>query len=85
MVEVVQAMKCGDLLVEVLRGYVDDQFIRNRYTLLIETTIGAGDTRKAAWEFGNGEPLRFMGYTSSSEIAAGIAEELRAVADRFDG
>lgn len=73
----------GPLAIRVMRGLVDNQFIRNRYTLMVETQIGDGDTRKCCWEFGNGEPPRFMGVTWGSEIVALIAGELKAVADRF--
>lgn len=74
----------GDLFIEASRGRIDDQFIRNRYTLMVETQIDDSDTRHCCWEFGNGEPPRFMGYTWGSEVVAKIAGELKAVAERLE-
>lgn len=74
----------GALKVETIRGRIDDQFIRNRYTLMVESQINDGDTRKCCWEFGNGEPPRFMGYTSGSEVSARLAGALKEVADRYE-
>lgn len=73
----------GPLAIRVTRGLVEDQFIRNRYTLMVETQIGDGDTRRCCWEFGSGEPPRFMGVIWGSEISALIACELEAVVERF--
>jgi hypothetical protein len=67
--------------IKVMRGLVDNQFIRNRYTLMVETQVDDRDTRKCCWEFGNGEPPRFMGYTSGSEVVARLAGELKPVAE----
>lgn len=74
----------GDLSVRVMRGMIDNQFIRNRYTLMVETEIGTGDPRKCCWEFGNGEPPRFMGYTSGSVAAAMIGTAIKEVAGRYE-
>jgi hypothetical protein len=72
------------LHIEVSRGYVDQQFIRNRYTLMVETRIGEGDTRKCCWEFGGRKSPRFMGYISGSEVVARLTGELNAAAERFE-
>ena len=71
---------------EVIRGYVDSQFVRNCYTLAIITRYPDGSSRHTCWEFSRvpGRPMRFMGTTTGAEISARIAGALREVADRFE-
>jgi hypothetical protein len=71
------------LAIRVMRGLVDSQFLSDRYTLMVETQIGDRDTRKCFWEFGGGQPPRFMGYLSGAEASAMIADGLKAVAGRY--
>lgn len=76
----------GRPTIKVERGHVDDQFIRNCYTLAIITRWPAGSSRYTCWEFskdGTWNP-RFMGTTTGAEISAKIAGELREVAGRFE-
>ena len=80
----VTAHEHGGLAIRVMRGMVDDQFIRNRYTLMVETRLTDRDTMKCCWEFGNGEPPRYMGHTSGAEVSARIADGLREVVERFE-
>lgn len=77
----------GELQVEVVRGMIDDQFIRNCYTLMVETRIGNADSRKACWEYdmAGERPPRFMGYSSDREVIERIRGELVAMAERFHG
>ncbi len=74
----------GPLMIEAARGRIDDQFIRNRYTLMVTTQLDDGDAQHCCWEFGNGEPPRYMGHTSGSEVVARIAGALKEVAARFE-
>lgn len=74
----------NSLFIEASRGYCDNQFIRNRYTLMVTTQVDDGDALHCCWEFGNGEPPRYMGHTSGSEVVARIAGALKEVTERLE-
>jgi hypothetical protein len=68
----------GRVTVELDRGYVATQFIRNCYTLQVATRLPGSTTwRYACWEFSRcGTHPRFLGYQTTESRCAHLRGEL---------
>ncbi len=81
----VHKLTVGKLRIEVIRGHIDDQFVRNCYTLSVHTQIAGRDGRQAAWEFSPGPTprLRYLGHVSDGAMAEHIRGELERAVEGY--
>lgn len=85
MKEQVARKTVGRVRVDLDRGFIDDQFVRNCYTLSVHTQLPYRDGRTVAWEYsrGPGCHFRYLGHMSDGAMVEHIRGELERSVERF--